>query len=128
MSKLEATGRMSSWATELGGCAISFEPRKAIKGQALDDFLVETIRVVEPEAAEQVWKVYVNGSSTMNGCGDGIIYESPEGDKFEYALRFKFQASNNESKHEALLAGLRMCKAAVAKKINACSDSQLILS
>ena len=49
-------------------------------------------------------------------------------DKFEYALRFKFQASNNEAEYEALLAGIRMCKAAGAKKINACSDSQLIVS
>ena len=64
----------------------------------------------------------------MNGCCAGIICESPEGDKFEYALRFKFQDSNNEAEYEALLAGLRMCKAAGAKKIEACSDSQLIVS
>ena len=84
--------------------------------------------MIEPVAAEQVWKVYVDGSATMNGCGAGIICESPEGDKFEYALRFKFQASNNEAEYEALLAGLRMCKAAGARKITACSDSQLIVS
>ena len=64
--------------------------------------------------------MYVDGSSTKNGCGAGIIYESPEGDKFEYALRFKFQASNNEAEYEALLAGIRMCKAAGATKIDAC--------
>ena len=128
MLKLEATGRMSSWASELSGCDISFEPRKEIKGQALADFLVETTRVIEPVAAEQVWKVYVDGSATMNGCGAGIICESPEGDKFEYALRFKFQASNNEAEYKALLVGLRMCKATGAKNVEACSDSQLIVS
>ena len=84
--------------------------------------------MAEPEPQSQVWKVYVGGSSTMNGCGAGVICESPEGGKFEYALRFKFQASNNEAEYEALLARLRMCKAAGAKKIDACSDSQLIVS
>ena len=64
----------------------------------------------------------------MNGCGAGVIYESPQGDEFEYALRFKFQASNNEAEYEALLAGIRMCKAAGATKIDACSDSQLVVS
>ena len=64
----------------------------------------------------------------MNGCGAGIICQSPEGDKYEYALRFKFQASNNEAEYEALLAGIRMCKAAGARKVDAYSDSQLVVS
>ena len=119
---------MLKWAIEMQSLEITYEPRKAVKGQAFADFIVEMTRPVAPDNLDQVWKVYVDGSSTKNGCGAGVIYESPEGDRYEYALRFKFQASNNEAEYEALLAGIRMCKAAGAMKIDAYSDSQLVVS
>ncbi|XP_021751341.1 uncharacterized protein LOC110717004 [Chenopodium quinoa] len=125
---LEASGRMLKWALELRGFDISFEPRKPIKGQAFADFLAEMTRPDKQPARDQIWKVFVDGSATVTGCGAGIINLSPEGDKFEYALRFQFQASNNEAQYEALLASLRMCKAAGATKIDACLDFQLIVS
>ncbi|XP_048503079.1 uncharacterized protein LOC125498829 [Beta vulgaris subsp. vulgaris] len=70
----------------------------------------------------------VNGSSTANVCGAMIIFQSPEGDKFEYAMKFQFQASNNEAEYEALLAGIKMCKAAGALEIEAKTDSLLVVS
>jgi hypothetical protein len=39
----EASGRIAKWAVELMGETISFAPRKAIKSQALADFLVEWV-------------------------------------------------------------------------------------
>ena len=57
----------------------------------------------------------------------GIICESPEGDIYEYAMRFKFQASNNEAEYEALICGIQMSKAAEAEEILALPDSQLIV-
>lgn len=43
-------------------------------------------------------------------------------------MRFNFQESNNEAEYEALLCGIKLCKAAGAEEILALSDSQLILS
>ena len=37
----DATGRISKWAIELGALHIGFTPRKAIKSQALADFVAE---------------------------------------------------------------------------------------
>ncbi|XP_056686910.1 uncharacterized protein [Spinacia oleracea] len=74
------------------------------------------------------WIIYVGGSATQNGCGAGIICESPEGDIYEYAMCFKFQVSNNEAEYEALICGIQMSKAAGAEEILALSDSQLIVS
>jgi hypothetical protein len=37
----EALGRIAKWAVELMGEALSFAPRKAIKSQALADFVAE---------------------------------------------------------------------------------------
>ena len=70
----------------------------------------------------------VDGSSTVNGCGAGIICQSQEGDKFEYGIRFEFKASNNEAEYKALLAGIKLCKAVGALEIEAKSDSLLVIS
>ncbi|XP_010684609.1 uncharacterized protein LOC104899171 [Beta vulgaris subsp. vulgaris] len=130
---MDASGRMLKWAVEFNMFDLSFEPRKAIKGQALADFIVELTRstiecVQDPAEGKRHWTLMVNGSSTANGCGVGIIFQSPEGDKFEYAMKFQFQTSNNEAEYEALLAGIKMCKAAGALEIEAKTDSMLVVS
>ncbi|KAM2312317.1 hypothetical protein ACFXTH_022736 [Malus domestica] len=46
----------------------------------------------------------------------------------EYALRFKFKASNNEAEYEALLAGLRLAKHLGVERIDIFSDSQFVVN
>ncbi|KAM2226104.1 hypothetical protein EV1_019739 [Malus domestica] len=46
----------------------------------------------------------------------------------EYALRFKFKASNNEAEYEALLVGLRLAKHLGIKRNDIFSDSQLVVN
>ncbi|KAK3031544.1 hypothetical protein RJ639_035457 [Escallonia herrerae] len=85
----EALGRLVNWSVELREFDIQYKPRTTIKAQALADFIVECTLPEDPPV----------GSS-----GDRIILISPEGFTIEYALRFGFQASNNEAEYEALLA------------------------
>ncbi|KAI5316669.1 hypothetical protein L3X38_036376 [Prunus dulcis] len=61
------------------------------------------------------------------GCGAGLVLVSPDKVALEYALRFNFQASNNEAEYEALLAGLRLAKEMDARQIQIFSDSQLVV-
>ena len=75
---------------------------------------------------EQSWKVFVNGSSTSNRAGIGIVLQSQEGLVIEHALTFGFKASNNEAKYEALIAGLNSAKILEARHIVVFSDSQLV--
>ncbi|GKC42942.1 reverse transcriptase domain-containing protein [Tanacetum coccineum] len=51
-----------------------------------------------------------DGSSCLEGSGAGLILTNPEGTKFTYALRFEFEASNNEAEYEALIARLRIAE------------------
>ena len=44
----DATGRISKWAVELGVLNIDFSSRKAIKSQALADFVAEWIELQQP--------------------------------------------------------------------------------
>ena len=67
--------------------------------------------------------MYVDGSSTGNASGARIILVTPTGHKFHLALRFEFEATNNESEYKALLAGLRMATKLKAKAIRCYSNS-----
>ncbi|KAL0395968.1 UNVERIFIED_CONTAM: hypothetical protein Scaly_0045200 [Sesamum calycinum] len=118
---------MVKWAVELSEYGIEYHPRSAIKAQALVDFVVE-MTAEEGEHKQQWWKLFVDGSSTLQGSGAGVILETPQGDKIQYALRFNFDASNNEAEYEALLAGGRLAQAAGAKYLRAYSDSQLVVN
>ena len=44
----DPTGRISKWAVELGALNIDFTPRKAIKSQALADFVAEWTEIQQP--------------------------------------------------------------------------------
>ncbi|KAM2550056.1 hypothetical protein TB1_014347 [Malus domestica] len=48
--------------------------------------------------------------SKPEGYEAGLVLTTPDKVAIEYALRFKFKASNNEAEYEALIAGLRLAK------------------
>lgn len=75
-----------------------------------------------------MWKLYVDGSTTSTVLGAGIILITPTGYKFHTALRFKFEASNNEAEYEALLASLRMAVELKAGAIHCYNDSLLVVN
>ena len=90
-----------SWAIELTEYDISYEPRLAIKAQVLANFLAEMTHLGENHPGE--WRIYVDGSSDIKGCGAGVILENSEGLAVEYSLRFDFPTSNNQAEYEPAL-------------------------
>ncbi|KAI5337294.1 hypothetical protein L3X38_016565 [Prunus dulcis] len=151
LQKPETSGRLVKWAIELGEFDIHYKPRPAIRRQAVADFLSEftepqasaaTQLITEPnlpssqdqiaskstfDLTQPLWTLFVDGSSNAQGFGAGLVLIFPDKVALEYALRFKFQASNNEAEYEALLAGLRLTKEMDAKQIQIFSDSQLVV-
>ncbi|KAL0458252.1 UNVERIFIED_CONTAM: Gag-Pol polyprotein [Sesamum latifolium] len=107
--------------------AIGAAKRPAIKAQVLADFVVELAND-EAGISTPTWSLYVDGSSTSIGSGAGVVLESPQGDKFEYAIKLEYPFSNNEAKYEAFLAGGELALAVGAKKIVIYSDSQLVVN
>ncbi|CAL8995976.1 unnamed protein product [Prunus brigantina] len=122
LQKPETSGRLVKWAIELGEFDIHYKPRPATKGQAIHIAGNGTLDLTQP-----LWTLYVDGSSNAQGCGAGLVLISPDKVVLEYALRFKFHASNNEAEYEALLAGLRLAKEMGARQIQIFSDSQLVV-
>uniref|UniRef100_A0A2N9EVJ5 Uncharacterized protein n=1 Tax=Fagus sylvatica TaxID=28930 RepID=A0A2N9EVJ5_FAGSY len=84
---------------------IDYRPRTAIKAQALADFIAEfTSKDDEPtEDVEQTskWTMNIDGSSTKDSGGIGVVLKSPE--------------------------GLEMAKALGATELDVLSDSQLVV-
>ncbi|GJR80080.1 reverse transcriptase domain-containing protein [Tanacetum coccineum] len=117
LSNPEVAGRMQKWSIQLGEFGIHYRPRLSVKGQVLANFIVERPKeegqddsAKEEEPLPAQWTLFTNGSSCVDGCGAGVILTDPEGVKFTYALRFQFEATNNEAEYEALIAGLRIAE------------------
>ncbi|GAV67019.1 RVT_3 domain-containing protein [Cephalotus follicularis] len=79
------------------------------------------------ENEKGIWKLSVDGSSYITGSGAGLVLTSPDGWTLEYALRFRFKATNNEAEWEALIAGLPITKYLEVQKIDSSRDSQLVV-
>ncbi|XP_074560919.1 uncharacterized protein LOC141817146 [Curcuma longa] len=94
---------------------IQYQPRTAIKAQALADFLTE----IPKGETEQIWKVYVDGSSNRQGSGIGVVLISPQEEEIRLSIRLSFRASNNEAEYEAVLAGLQAAKRMGAARVSA---------
>ncbi|XP_061346998.1 uncharacterized protein LOC133292586 [Gastrolobium bilobum] len=132
LHKPDLAGRMMSWAIELSEYQIVYEPRTAIKAQALADFIAEMTQSPSSEnlSAETpssgFWKLYVDGSSSAKGSGARMIVENPEGVAVEHSLSFEFNATNNQAEYEAMIAGLLQAKEMGARRVKVFSDSQLV--
>ena len=111
--KPETSGRLIKWAIELSEFDIRYKPRIAIKRQILAYFIME-FTLAEPAEATQltldlpIWRLSVDGAANAQESDAGLILTSPGGIDVEYALRFGFQASNNEAEYEAVIAGLNL--------------------
>ena len=87
---MTTSGRMVKWSIELSKYGLEFRPRKSIKAQTLADFVVECTfqkpqetecqsvpvdndQLVDAKRQEDVWSVYVDGSSAQEGVGVGIL-------------------------------------------------------
>nr|XP_027109034.1 uncharacterized protein LOC113728873 [Coffea arabica] len=135
LTKPEVSGRMTKWAVELAEHDIGYQSRTDIKAQALADFLVEgaNLSVTEssslPEEArpEEPWILFVDGVSSKEGSGVGLLLTSSTREELTHALTFDFPASNNEAEYEALLTGLRIAHQMGITAIRVQSDSQLVV-
>ncbi|KAL0367314.1 UNVERIFIED_CONTAM: Ribonuclease HI [Sesamum radiatum] len=128
LGKLGISGRLVKWAVELSEYDISYMSRTTIKAQALADFISEITKMsVKDTSQDQVWLLHIDGSSTTQGSGAGIVITTPQGEDLEFAIKFGFKASNNEAEYEALVIGMRMTHEAGARHLLAYSYSQLIV-
>ncbi|KAM0870827.1 hypothetical protein ACQ4PT_039776 [Festuca glaucescens] len=125
------TWRVAKWAVELGVHNITYEPRHAVKSQALADFFVDwEEHQQQPSPVESKhWTLYFDGSKNLEGAGAGIILASPKGDTMRYVLQLQFEpCTNNVAEYETLLHGMRVAKEMGATCLCCFGDSDLVAS
>ena len=132
LHKPETSERLMKWAIELSEFDIRYKLKIVIKAKVLADFVMEFTSAEPAQNAQAmndlpIWKLSVDGASNAQGNGAGLILTSPEGIDIEYALRFGFQASNNEVEYEAVIAGLNLAHSLEVDQLEVCSDSQLVV-
>ncbi|GKA39734.1 reverse transcriptase domain-containing protein [Tanacetum coccineum] len=123
LNKADTSGRLAPYSVELAAYNITYEPRSAIKGQILANFInevpvgseamvpQETQYTIDHEKdCKEEWVLYTDGASSAKGSGIGLILINPTMTEYTYALRLNFESTNNHVNIEALLAGFRDCQ------------------
>ncbi|XP_074288198.1 uncharacterized protein LOC141613364 [Silene latifolia] len=108
MRKPELSWRMVKWSVHLSGYDLKFEPRTAIKSQALADFVSYFSPTLQEQADSEIL--------TLNET------------KGEQAVRCEFKATNNEAEYEALILGLQLALELLISRIKVYSDSKRIVN
>ncbi|GJT09496.1 reverse transcriptase domain-containing protein [Tanacetum coccineum] len=140
LNKAQALGKLAKYSVELGAYNIAYEPRNAMKGHVLVDFLSEAqvgtpteeffrlpAKLPNKDDVER-WTLFTNGASNSKGSRAGLVLISHSDVEFTYALRLNFASTNNETEYEALLAGLRMARKMKVQNIDIKVDPKLVAS
>ncbi|WRX10057.1 Integrase [Theobroma cacao] len=141
MSKLVLSGRLAKWALLLQEFDITYIPQKAVKGQALSDFLADYLIPDDWKFSEDLldedvlyieilkpWKLYFDGAARQDGVGAGVIFITPEGEVLPYAFTLIKNYSNNMAEYQALIISLEMAVDMQITQLKVFGDSKLVIN
>nr|GEV27604.1 reverse transcriptase domain-containing protein [Tanacetum cinerariifolium] len=133
LSNPEVAGRLLKWRFKLEEHDIHYRPRTPVKGHILADFIVKRPEddpldtpIEDKEELLDPWVLCTDRSLCIDGFEAGLIITNPKRMEFTYALRFKSNATYNETEYEALIAGLRITEQMEVKNLQANVDSILV--
>ncbi|XP_024200674.1 uncharacterized protein LOC112204019 [Rosa chinensis] len=150
-------GRIGKWVLALSDFSLQYVPQKAVKGQAIADFLahhpildIPTVRELEiaavtttrPDLARipeyaiwyqatvslQPWILFFDGSRTETLAGAGIVLENLAGDRFSYSFQLEFKCTNNQAEYEALIISLEVLPELGVRDVQVHGDSLLVIN
>ncbi|KAG9453420.1 hypothetical protein H6P81_006324 [Aristolochia fimbriata] len=140
MSRPILSGRLAKWVLLLSEFEINFVPQRAIKGQALANFLADHPVPAEWELIEEFpdeeiflvkvlppWEMYFDGSLRKNGASAGVLFVSPRKDLLPYSFVLTQNCSNNEAEDQAILLGLGMAVEMKLPQLNIYDDSAMVI-
>ena len=122
--------RLANWAILLSQYDLTFIPQKAIKGQALANFLAAhpvsetskphediTDEVIKANmtSSNDVWQIFFDGASRTSSKGNiitgvGVIFVLPDNHVLPRAFSLTKPCSNNVAEYNALLIGLQLAQ------------------
>ena len=118
--------------------SLQYVPQKAVKGQALADFLAQhpspydfgetDVEIGMVDARDNFWTLYFEGSSTSTSVGVGIVIQSPQQHRWYFSLKLDFECTNNQAEYEALVIGLDVLHELRAPRVFVLGDSELVIN
>ena len=102
-------GKISHWQMLLSKFDIVFVVQKAIKGQAIANYLMdqllndpnfskEDVLAIEPKPGNEEpwrWKLYFIGAANSTGNRVGVVLVSPKGQQILVSVKLNFDCTNN---------------------------------
>ena len=71
----------------------------------------------------QIWKLYFDGALSREGSGEGIVLISPTHKVVTLSYKLQFQTTNNTTKYEALILGMKATKDLGVEQVAVFGDS-----
>ncbi|XP_070668767.1 uncharacterized protein [Malus domestica] len=131
-------GRIRKWTMALSEFSLQYVSQKAVKGQALADFLAQhpspygfgdtDVKIGMVETRDNYWTMYFDGSSTSSSAGVGVVIQSPNHDRWYFSLKLDFDCTNNKAEYEALIIGLGLLHDLRATRALVLGDSELVIN
>ncbi|KAM1692465.1 hypothetical protein ACFX2K_032071 [Malus domestica] len=141
MSKSILTGRLAKWALLLNQYEIIYISAKAVKGQALADFLADHPILADWKISDDLpdedmfyinifpkWTMFFDGSARGDGAGAGVVFMSPQRQILPYSFQLSELCSNNVAEYQALIIGLQMAINMEIIAFEVYGDSKLIIN
>ena len=147
LEKLALIGKISRWQMLLSEFNIVFVTGKAIKGQAIADYLAnqplndpklseslfldEDVMALKPELDSVEpwhWKLYFDEAANCTKNGMGAILVSPKGQQIPISIKLNFGCTNNVTEYKVCIVGLQVALKFGAYNLSVFGDSMLIIS
>ncbi|XP_060183387.1 uncharacterized protein LOC132613398 [Lycium barbarum] len=141
MSKPVLSDRLARWYLQFQQFEITYIPQKAVKGQALVDFLADhpipddwelTDELPDEDAMvveiQSPWKMYFDGAAQRDGTGAGVVFVTPQGEVLPYSFTLTQRCSNNVTEYQALILGLEMAVDMKQLQLQVFGDSRLVIN
>ena len=71
--------------------------------------------------------MYIDGASSREGSGSGVVLISPTQQKVTISYKLQFSTTNNTAEYEALLLGMKATKYLGDEQLIAFGDSKLVI-
>ena len=140
-------GKISHWQMLVSEFDIVFVTRKAIKGQAIANYLAdqplndpelseslfpdEDVMALEPEPDSVEpwhWKLYFDGATNSTRNGVRAVLISPRGQQIPVSIKLNFDFTNNVTEYKACIVSLQVALEFSAYDLSIFGDSLLIIS
>ncbi|XP_060177701.1 uncharacterized protein LOC132607626 [Lycium barbarum] len=141
MSKPVLSDRLARWYFQFQQFEITYIPQKAIKGQALADFLADHPIPDDWELTDELpdehsmvveiqppWKMYFDGAAQRDGAGAGVVFVTPQREVLPYSFTLTQRCSNNVAEYQALILGLEMAVDMKQLQLQVFGDTQLVIN